>query len=120
MGEAVSGISSSLYWLALALTPGLGLTRGRKLAEHFPNLEDVFHASRTELESLQLEAQSAQHIALGKSLELAHAEYAKAIAAGVRIITRDDPDWPLRLNEIYDPPWFFTFQAIPLCLLAPG
>jgi DNA processing protein len=120
MGEAFSGISSSFYWLALALTPGLGPTRGRKLAEHFPNVEDVFRASLKELESLQLEAQSAQHIALGKSLELAHEEYAKAIAAGVRIITLDDPEWPMRLNEIYDPPLVLYVRGNPAVLARPG
>lgn len=104
MATAAPGTSNNLYWLALALTPGLGPTRGRKLVETFPKIEDVFHASLTELEGLQLQAQSAQHIALGKSLELAHEEYAKAVAAGIQIISREDAGWPARLSEIYDPP----------------
>ncbi len=104
MSGTSPGISQSLYWLALALTPGLGPTRGRKLAEQFPSVEDIFHASLTELEALNLQAQSAQSIALGKSLDAAHEEFAKAVAAGVKILSRDDAGWPERLSEIYDPP----------------
>ena len=33
MATATAGTSNTLYWLALALTPGLGPTRGRKLVE---------------------------------------------------------------------------------------
>src|SRR5262245_31999442 len=104
MATATAGTSNTLYWLALALTPGLGPTRGRKLVEHFPKVEDIFQASLTELEALHLQAQSAQHIALGKSLESAHEEYAKAVAAGIQIISREDHGWPEWLSEIYDPP----------------
>src|SRR5260370_418856 len=120
MAQAASGISNSLYWLALSLTPGLGPTRGRKLAEHFPKIEDIFHASLTELEALHLPAQSAQYIALGKSLEMAHEEYAKAVASGVQILSRDDPDWPARLSEIYDPPLVLYVRGNPAVLARAG
>jgi DNA processing protein len=104
----------------LALTPALGPTRGRKLAEHFESVEDVFQASLTELEALNLQAQSAQHIALGKSLELAHEEFARAAAAGIEIICRDDPAWPSRLSEIYDPPLVLYIRGDAGVLSRPG
>src|SRR5215469_1139878 len=104
MATAGASTSNSLYWLALSLTPGLGPTRGRKLVEHFGNVDEIFQASLTELEGLNLQAQSAQHIALGKSLEMAHEEFARAAASEVKIICHDDSDWPARLSEIYDPP----------------
>lgn len=112
--------SNALYWLALALTPGLGPTRGRKLAEHFDDIEDVFQASLTELEALNLQSQSAQHIALGKSLEMAHEEYARAAAAGAEIICREDPGWPPRLSEIYDPPLVLYVRGNVEALSRPG
>ena len=114
------GITQSLYWLALSLTPGLGPTRGRRLAEKFPSVEDIFHASLTELEGLNLQAQSAQHIALGKSLERAHEEMAKASAAGTQILSRDHPAWPERLNEIYDPPLVLHVRGDAGALARPG
>jgi DNA processing protein len=95
---------NTIYWLALSLTPGLGPTRARKVVEHFRGPQDVFHASLTELEAVGLQAHSAQSIALGKSLEMAHEEFAKATAQEISILAKDDPRWPARLDQIYDPP----------------
>ena len=92
------------YWLALALTPGLGPTRIKKLIEQYGTAERVFHASLTELEATGMRAVSAQSIATGKSLELAQQECAKAVEARARIISLSDPEYPQRLKEIYDPP----------------
>jgi DNA processing protein len=120
MATPSTGISNSIYWLALSLTPGLGPTRGRKLAEHFGNVQEIFQASLTELEALNLQAQSAQHIALGKSLEMAHEEFAKAAAAKIEILSADDPRWPARLSEIYDPPLVLYVQGNAEALARPG
>ena len=102
------------------MTPGLGPTRGRKLVEHFGNVQDVFQASLTELEAANLQAQSAQHISLGKSLEVAHEEFARAVACGVAIICADDPGWPARLGEIYDPPLVLYVRGEVGALARPG
>jgi DNA processing protein len=120
MATTSAAISNNLYWLALSLTPGLGPTRGRKLVERFGNAQDIFHASLTELEAENLQAQSAQHIALGKSLELAHDEFAKAAAAGVQVLCREDALWPARLSEIYDPPLVLYVRGNPAVLSQPG
>ncbi|HET9182345.1 MAG TPA: DNA-processing protein DprA [Candidatus Angelobacter sp.] len=120
MATPVSRTSNALYWLALTLTPALGPTRGRKLAEHFESVEDVFQASLTELEALNLQAQSAQHIALGKSLEMADEEFARASAADIEIICRDDATWPERLSEIYDPPLVLYVRGNAGVLSRPG
>jgi DNA processing protein len=120
MASTSAQLSNNIYWLALSLTPGLGPTRGRKLAERFGNVAEIFQASLTELEAENLQAQSAQHIALGKSLELAHDETAKAIAAGVQVICREDALWPARLNEIYDPPLVLYVRGSAEVLSRPG
>jgi len=120
MATPAPGSSNSLYWLALSLTPGLGPTRGRKLVEHFACIDDIFQASLTELEGLNLQAQSAQHIALGKSLEMAHETTAKALAEGIRIICREDSEWPARLSEIYDPPLVLYVRGNVEALARPG
>src|ERR1700687_5059798 len=89
----------STYWLALALTQGLGPTRIKKLIEHFGTAERVFHASLTELEATGMRAVSAQSLATGKSLELAQQECVKAAEAGARIISLSDPEYPSRRKE---------------------
>ena len=94
----------TLQWLAVGLTPGLGPSRARRLVEHFGSIAAVFRASLTELEATGLLAVSAQSLGTGKSLELAQEELAKAVSAGVAILSLDDPAYPARLKEIYDPP----------------
>ena len=88
--------------------------------ERFGNVQDVFHASLTELEAQNLQAQSAQHIALGKSLELAHDEFAKAVAAEAQVLCREDALWPARLSEIYDPPLVLYVRGNAEVLSRPG
>ena len=120
MASAGPGTSNTIYWLALTLTPGLGPTRGRKLVEHFRAPQDTFHASLTELEGLGLQAQSAQSVALGKSLELASEEFSKATAEKISILTKEDAQWPARLNEIYDPPLVLYVRGSAEAVSRPG
>jgi len=109
-----------LEWLALSLTPGLGPTKSRKLVEHFGSAEKVFRASLTELESTGIQAVSAQSLATGKSAELAREEIARAAAAGVTVVSMDDPGYPSRLKEIYDPPLVLYVRGDAGVLTRPG
>jgi DNA processing protein len=109
-----------IYWLALALTPGLGPTRIRKLIEHYGTAERVFQVSLTELEASGMRAVSAQSIATGKSLELAQQECEKAAEARARIISLSDPEYPSRLKEIYDPPVILFVKGSVEVLAQPG
>ena len=109
-----------LEWLALSLTPGLGPTRSRKLVEHFGSAEAIFRASLTELEGSGMQAVSAQSIATGKSVELAREEIARAAAAGIAIVSMDDPSYPPRLKEIYDPPLILYVRGAVEALTRPG
>jgi DNA processing protein len=109
-----------LEWLALKLTPGLGPTKARKLVEHFGSPDAVFRASLTELESANIQAVSAQSLATGKSAELAREEIARASAAGVTVLSGDDPFYPHRLKEIYDPPIVLYVRGDAELLTKPG
>jgi DNA processing protein len=97
-------LQSTLRWLALSLTPGVGASRGRKLVELFDGVDNLLHASLTELEAAGLAAASAQSLALGKSMELAADELDRVKALGGSIVPLDHPNYPERLREIYDPP----------------
>ena len=109
-----------LEWLALTLTQGLGPTKSRKLVEHFGGPEAVFRASLTELEGAGLHSVSAQSLATGKSAELAREEIARAATASVSLISLDDPVYPQRLREIYDPPLILYLRGNPEVLTTPG
>src|SRR2546423_14452112 len=111
---------TSSYWLALALTPGLGTTRIKKLVEHFGGAERVFHASLTELEATGMPVVAAQSLATGKSMELAQQEIAKAADCGAKIIALEDAAYPARLKEIYDPPIVLFVRGSVESLSTPG
>jgi DNA processing protein len=112
--------SEATYWLALALTAGLGPTRIKKLIEHCGTAERVFQTSLTELEAMGMRAVSAQSIATGKSMELALEECGKAAEAHARIISLSDPEYPSRLKEIYDPPVILFVKGCVEVLAQPG
>jgi len=107
-------------WLALSLTQGLGPTKARKLVEHFGTPEAVFRASLTELEATGIQAVSAQSLATGKSAELAREEIARTVAADATVISLDDPSYPPRLKEIYDPPLILYVRGSVDVLTRPG
>lgn len=109
-----------LEWLAISLTPGLGPTKARKLVEHFGSAEAVFRASLTELESTGIQVVSAQSLATGKSAELAREEIANAAAADIAMVSLDDPCYPPRLKEIYDPPLILRVRGNLDVLTKPG
>ena len=120
MSVATADTAAQMYWLALALTPTLGPTRGRKLVEHFGSTDAVFRASLTELEAAGLQASAAQAIALGKSAALAQEEAVRATAAGAEIVTYSDPLYPQQLKQIYDPPLVLYVRGNAEVLTAPG
>jgi DNA processing protein len=93
-----------LGWLALALTPGLGARMAGKLLRAMGSPDAIFSASLTELESYRLPAAVAQAIHARQPLSAAAKELSQAQAAGIRLLTWDEPDYPKRLREIYDPP----------------
>ena len=110
----------TLQWLALSLTPGLGPTRARRLVEHMGTVAAVFRASLTELEATGLLAVSAQALGTGRALELAQEEIGRTMAAGVRLVSLDDPAYPPRLKQIYDPPLILYVRGAVELLSQPG
>jgi len=109
-----------LQWLALALTPGIGAGRGRKLVERFGEIDRLFAASLTELEAAGLAAASAQSIASGKSLELAATEHDHARELGAVVIVPGDAEFPRQLLEIYDPPLVLYLRGNAEVINQPG
>jgi DNA processing protein len=120
-GVAVCRTSeTSMQWLALALTPGLGPTKARRVLEFFGSIQALFRASLTELEAAGLRAVSAQSLGTGRSMELAQDEMGKAAGAGARIVALDDPGYPPQLKQIYDPPLILYMRGNEAVISQPG
>ncbi|MFB3916911.1 MAG: DNA-processing protein DprA [Terriglobales bacterium] len=107
-------------WLALALTPGLGPGRTRRLVDQFGGVNNVFQASLTELEAAGIRAVSAQAIAGGKALADAEEEMVRAGTVGAQVLTLDDEGFPPQLKEIYDPPVALYVRGDASVLVRPG
>jgi len=111
---------TSMQWLALALTPGLGPTKARRVIEFFGSVQALFRASLTELEAAGLRAVSAQSLGTGRSMELAQDELGKAADAGAGIVALDDPGYPAQLKQIYDPPLILYVRGNEAAISQPG
>ncbi len=111
---------AQLQWLALALTPSLGPTRGYRLAADLGGVERLFQASLTELEAANIPAAAAQSIATGKSMILAEEEMIRAAAAGAAIVALDDDLYPAQLKQIYDPPLVLYVRGDAAVISRPG
>ena len=124
MSEAAVSVcktsETSMQWLALALTPGLGPTKARRVIEFFGSVQALFRASLTELEAAGLHAISAQSLGTGRSMELAQDEVGKVAAADARIVSLDDPGYPTQLKQIYDPPLILYVRGNEASISQPG
>jgi DNA processing protein len=102
--ERPPSVEDNLGWLALTLTPGLGPRRILEAMKELAAPSQIFELSLTELEALQFSAEASQFLFDGKGRRAAEAEWAAIEAAGARLVPYDDPVYPERLREIYDPP----------------
>jgi DNA processing protein len=93
-----------LHWLALLLVPGLGARKASLLLSRFRTPEEIFRASKGDIENLQIAGGIAQSISSGCTFEDAAAQQPLMRQCGAQIIPLTDPRYPARLREIYDPP----------------
>ncbi len=86
------------------MTPGLGSRLTGKLLRQFGSPEGIFRASLTELEACRLPSAPARAIQSRSAHKEAEAELDRVRKLGCLLLNWDDPEYPRRLLEIYDPP----------------
>jgi DNA processing protein len=91
-------------WIALNMTPGIGPRVAINLLERFGSPAAVFHARRTELESLKLKPETIESIIKNEFAERAAGELERVKNIGGDILILDDGSYPQLLREIADPP----------------
>jgi DNA processing protein len=106
-------LDASLDWLALSLTPGLGSRLAGKLLRQFGSPEQIFRASLTELEACHLPSVPARAIHDRLAHKDAEAELELVRKVGCRLLNWDEPEYPQRLLEIYDPPPLLYLRGDP-------
>ncbi|CAN5387661.1 DNA-processing protein DprA [soil metagenome] len=93
-----------IEWIALNMTPGVGPRAATKLLERFGSANAVFHARRTELESLRIKPATIESIIKREFQEKAATELERVKEIGGDVLILDDGSYPALLREIDDPP----------------
>jgi DNA processing protein len=91
-------------WISLNMTPGVGPRVATKLLERFGSADGVFHARRTELESLRVRPETIDSIIAKEYHDKAETELERVKQLGGDILVLDDGSYPNLLREIADPP----------------
>lgn len=86
------------------MTPGVGPRVATKLLERFGSASNVFHARRTELESLRVRPETIESIISREMHNKAETELERVKQLGGDILILDDGSYPAMLREIADPP----------------
>ncbi len=102
-------MTDKLPWLGLRSIPGVGLVLSQRLVQRFGGPAAVFKASFQDLVAVKgITPALAQAILTFRDWDKLEERLARLTALGAEMVTRDDPRFPIRLQEIpYPPPFLF-------------
>lgn len=92
------------YWVGFNIVRGIGPMRFRALLDHFGDLEKAWHADARELKKAGLDRRALENLTTGRSTISLDGEMEKIERQGAKVLTWDDPAYPPRLLNIYNPP----------------
>lgn len=91
--------------LILNMVDHIGPVTVRRLAQKFGSPEAILEASTSDLKSVEgVGAKSARAIAEWKQTVAWESELEEIQRSGLQLISQEDPDYPIHLREIHDPP----------------
>lgn len=97
-------MSERKYWIGFNIVKGIGPAKFRALLDAFGDLGSAWRASPEALQAAGIDRRALETLSAAcASLDL-DAEEAKLEAAGIRLLTWDDPDYPRRLRDIPNSP----------------
>ena len=94
----------TLEWLAFHLTFRSCPAAGRRALERFGTAGALFDAAPSDLSGLRLSGEAAEALTTRRALADAAAELEKLRGKAYTLLTLEDPGYPRRLREIFDPP----------------
>jgi DNA processing protein len=101
--------------LNLLNTPGLGPQRVRALVSYFKNPDSVFKLSKSDLCRVEgIDIKLAEAIHSYQNFDYGLREMERAERLDVHIVTFWDPEFPVLLKKIYDPPVLLYVKGQPL------
>ncbi len=99
------------YWLWLANLPRTGSQVKLALLEHFGSPENIYYADKEEYLLVEGMNRPAAESLGDKSLAAADRILGDCDRLGLRIVTKQDVEYPDRLRNIYDPPLLLYIQG---------
>jgi DNA processing protein len=102
--DATTAADSLWTWVALRIVPGVSAAVYHELLNRFGTPRAVLGATPRALEAAGVPTATARAIVSGGTRAMAEADVALARAAGTRLITCADADYPTALRHIPDPP----------------
>ncbi len=98
-------MTSREAYIALNMVDGVGPIRVRALRDRFGEPQAILAASKTELMQVEGVGEEVARSITGwrEKVDL-EAELQRIEKSGVRVVSRDDAEYPKNLREIYDPP----------------
>lgn len=107
--------------IALSLIPNLGSRRSKTLLNAVPDPESIFRLKARDLLTIQGVGKTvAQSILSFKGWEEVDRVLSRADQLGVSLLPLDDPRYPVRLREIFDPPLLLWVKGNVDALSIPG
>jgi len=97
-------VTDSRYWLGFNLIPGIGPAKFRRLQDYFGDLETAWEANAVDLAAAGLDRRTVNAILAQRPKISLEMEVEKLDRYKVKASTWDDPAYPAKLKEIYDPP----------------
>lgn len=92
------------YYIGFNMVQGIGPARLRRLLDVFGDVESAWQASAEALRRAGLDQRSLRNLLETRECVDLDRELRRVEAAGVRVLTWEDPDYPRLLREIPDPP----------------
>ena len=92
------------YWVGFNIVHGIGPMKFRALLNHFGDLEEAWHADARELKEAGLDRRALKNLMTTRSTISLDGKMEKIERQGAKVLTWNDPAYPTRLLNIYDPP----------------
>lgn len=92
------------YWVALTHVSGIGSVTFTKLVTSFGSAQAVWHAAVDELTGAGLPQAVCDELEKFRTTTDPHSLLTSIERSAITVVTRQDADYPTRLQEIYDPP----------------
>ncbi|MGA2410610.1 MAG: DNA-processing protein DprA [Candidatus Binataceae bacterium] len=116
--------SADAYWLGLRRVRGVGPRIARLLIDRFKSPEKVFAADAELIAQSGIPRQTARNIAEFNDFDPIERELCELPRIGARLMRWSDPDYPMNLRQIADPPPYFYLRGTlgddPKCVAVVG